>query len=213
MNVLGATVSAPSRFDWVVRKLPHGCDDLFDRPLASSDVAVAIPSLGSLVQGWTLIVPRVASINMRELSSELRADIDAFGTQTAEVLEAQFQQPVWEFEHGPIGVGTATGCGVDQAHMHQVPLSFDLIERLLDRGHQTMELADSADPWAEIHPRDYWLIRNRRLQKAVVVYPTEPQSQGVRRIIAGAVGHDAAWNYRTHPMRENALATAAAFRA
>jgi len=43
---------------------------IWDRPLLGSDHFVAIPSLGSLVRGWLLVVPRCHYLNLAKLPNE-----------------------------------------------------------------------------------------------------------------------------------------------
>src|SRR5271166_1295064 len=50
--------SRHSRFHWVTNGDSRGPLTVFDEPVASTADAVAVPSLGSVVPGWTLLIPR-----------------------------------------------------------------------------------------------------------------------------------------------------------
>lgn len=209
---LNPTVSAPTRFDWVIDGQSRGRDPLFDTPLLGNTSGVVVPSVGSLVAGWSLVVPRTASLNFRELGQAGRANLATLRASAAAILTASFNLPVFEFEHGPELFGSLVGCGVDQAHLHQVPLPFDLLELIKRSGLAVRDLGISSDPWANIEQADYWLVRDTATGHSVVAYPSQPSSQGLRRMIAGQLGRPNAWNYRSHPMAANAQQTVDAFR-
>src|ERR1700712_4321803 len=50
----------------------------WDTPILQSEHFVALPSLGALVPGWVLILPRSHFLNLARLPAELQADFDAF---------------------------------------------------------------------------------------------------------------------------------------
>lgn len=208
-------VEKKGRFEWITLGRTRGPDPIFDHQLDESHSAVAIPSKGSLVAGWTLIVPRETSLNFARLPSTSRADAWLLAKRVSSHLEASFERRVFFFEHGPAGPNTAVGCGVDQAHLHAVPLDFDLISVIIAASsNDAWSLTDlDADPWTGL-PVDkaYWLVIDQASDRRLIVYPNAPVSQGIRRLIAAQVGRDAQWDYRSYPIAENALQTIGALR-
>ena len=107
-----------------------GCDrpsSPWNSPLFQSPHFVVIPSLGSLISGWLLIVPREHFLSTAVLPPSLIEEMDCLKRAVARVVAQEFA-PGWAFEHGPAAHKRAVGCGVDHAHVHVVPLRFDLVE-------------------------------------------------------------------------------------
>ena len=202
-----------SRFDWIVNSRSNANRDAWDVRLVESAAFVAIPSLGSIVPGWVLIVPRMPATNIATLSDEDRVELSSIRLRVATILTAAFPGEVYEFEHGPARAGGLLGCGVEQAHVHMVPLDFDLVGAVTKSpaaGEIKYALAD--DPWRSVEPdRDYWLVRDAKAKSTVITYPAQPVSQGIRKIIASRVGRPDMWNYREYRHEENVDLTVRAF--
>ncbi len=98
---------------------------LWDTPLFASDSFVALPTVGALLEGWLLVVPRSYHLSFAKLSSEMFSELELFLKEVVAVLESTYG-PVCAFEHGPVEAESATGCGVDQAHLHLVPTQIDI---------------------------------------------------------------------------------------
>lgn len=99
-----------------------------DVVIAATDSCLAWPSIGSLVEGWLLVVPRRHVLATAALSSSEIADLRHLAAAQAQRLVATFGLTVYQFEHGPAEAGSPVGCSVDHAHVHLVPLNFDLLE-------------------------------------------------------------------------------------
>ncbi len=127
-------------------------------------------------------------------------------------LREAFDGDVFEFEHGASDFGKVMGCGVDQAHVHLVPLPFDLVGAASSLGGERVELcAADGDPWKRIpNGADYWLVRNTRTGTGLAVIAQEQRSQALRRIIAEQINAPE-WDYRRNAAPDNAEATRAAF--
>jgi diadenosine tetraphosphate (Ap4A) HIT family hydrolase len=83
-------------------------------------------SLGSLVEGWLLIVPRAHALSAAALTTVLLDELHSVKAQVREMLTVAYG-PVSFFEHGPSECHHLTGCGVDHAHVHAVPGIQDLL--------------------------------------------------------------------------------------
>jgi ATP adenylyltransferase len=100
--------------------------DPWNEPLIASEHFMVIPSLGALVEGWVLIVPKEHYISMGALPTELQKEFDEIELKARHVLKTSYQKPIVAFEHGPSAAKHGTGCGVDHAHLHLVPTDCDL---------------------------------------------------------------------------------------
>lgn len=182
------------------------CDlDLFD----VVDYAV-VPTMGSLVSGWALVIPRRPALSVACLPNTERASLIK-GIRTVGQCVSELARNVFYFEHGAAAANSMTGCGVDQAHAHVVPLDFNLFEIAgTNELREPWFAVDPDDPWANLSAsRDYYIVGN--CERAYAVYPQIRQSQFFRRIIATKLGLPTQWNYREFPHNENARATIAYF--
>lgn len=203
-----------NRFD-VARASSGGERAFWDVPIYETASFVAVPSLGALVPGWMLIIPRRSVLNTRALDHSERDELRRLvGRMSADM--SVFTGELFIFEHGSQNVGSVVGCGVDQAHIHLVPLPFDLLEAAVSFG-------DASIKWrAPLVTTDYFDLLPADAEYVNVWHPrsgaglsgimSTPQSQWVRRVIAGELGKDQAWDYKVHPNHANLETTVGTFR-
>lgn len=196
------------RFGWITDGRPMVQSEIWDQPLLETRRFVTLPSLGALVPGWLVVVPRQPMINLSHLSApavdELEAIVDAVTTD--------YRRPANEwyvFEHGPQAEGSLVGCGVDQAHLHLVPLPFDL----LDAARSDVDGAVSWSSYREgsflraLPVQDYIGVSNAKMSQHLIGTMTRATSQWMRKLIARKLESEHRWDYRQHPERENIRVT------
>lgn len=178
---------------------------LYDTPILKSATWVAGPSLGALLPGWLIVIPRRAALNFRQWS-------EAGGSPLSILAELGFElglgplDYIW-FEHGPRLEGTAVGCGVDYAHLHVLirpPFSFDEF---------AANLCSDADLcWQQVCPDSIYAPSHSAVSYFAVgqgpraLFASEVESAGsqyIRRAVARLVGLESSWNYREFPQHEN----------
>lgn len=197
---------AHKRFEWAVTRARSGPDPDFDVDLYQFPTVGVVPSKGSLAPGWLLLIPRTEVTSICQLDRLARSRLDDVRARVAGDL-LQFDRDIFWFEHGAARIGSLVGCGVDQAHLHLVPLSFDLIEASL-RAEPVFcwQQLDPADPWTGIQGgQDYLLISNGKV--ALVAYPPIAVSQFFRKIIASELHCGAEWDYRRYAHVDTARET------
>ena len=186
-----------NRFCWVMDGRAAGPDAICDIDLALSAEAAVVPTIGSIVPGWLLIVPRVRSLSFAALEEPVRQSSFALARNAAESV-SDLGSDVYFMEHGACASARPVGCGVDQAHLHVVPLGFDLITKVQEVGTVEWIEADPNYPWKGLREgRDYYLVGTQR--RALLGYPTSPTSQHLRKVIAAASGCADQWDYRRSP--------------
>lgn len=182
--------------------------EIWDSPLFESDNFVVIPSLGALVEGWLLIVPKAHFISFRNLSAAL---LDEFEELKRHVVQVQqnLYGAICGFEHGPAACNRTVGCGVDHAHFHLVPYS--------------MKLTELATPFlpmnaiwynCSVHqiklrvpPDKDYLYLEQPIGNGMVLSDDNIQSQVFRRGIADSEGISEQYNWRQFSQQENVIAT------
>ena len=100
----------------------------WNEPLVESENFVVLPSLGALVEGWLLVIPKEHYLSMGALPISLREEADQLENDTRVLLKAAYKSRIVTFEHGPSAANHGTGCGVDHAHLHLLPLNCDLLQ-------------------------------------------------------------------------------------
>src|ERR1700722_18254647 len=121
-----AQTYSETRFSWLFSGLTSGPDPSFDRDLSSHAQYAVVPSKGSLVPGWLLVIPRKEILSLSNLSQSERRELVETVQKYDERIK-DFARSTFFFEHGPSKQRLPVGCGVDQAHLHAVLLNFDLI--------------------------------------------------------------------------------------
>jgi ATP adenylyltransferase len=202
----GNPSTSQSRFDWVVQGAARGPDDVFDEDLAEFPQAAVIPTRGAFVAEWLLIVPRIRSLSVAGLDQTQRTRVLAVAEAVSARMSARTGASVI-FEHGPRQRGSATGCGVDQAHLHVVGGAADLLDRLIEQvDDANWSTADYADPWQGTPPLcEYLMVRDR--DRAVTALVNSSTSQRLRRALADVLGCSHEWDYRLYPHEWNARRT------
>ena len=180
-----------------------------DEPIASNDEFVAVASIGALVEGWTLIIPKTHQLSMINV---YRSSI--FADFVGSVLSPLNQQygPLIAFEHGANKDGSMTGCGTDHAHLHLVPLGESLLTGLQSSGLQWVQChaSEIASRSEEDEYLFYTELNNNEVWQDPVGYLhvlEDPSSQFFRRLIANRRGGVEVTDYRRFPYLDTAMQT------
>jgi ATP adenylyltransferase len=96
-----------TRFAWVIDEASPRSDEVWDQEILRTDRFVAVPSAGSLVAGWTLVVPRRPMLNLAQADATERDELEAIITKIAGQLSAT-GDVIFCFEHGSGWRGSAT---------------------------------------------------------------------------------------------------------
>ena len=199
-------------FKSTVTKEKYGYEDqLWDHVLLESRHFVALPTLGHLVQGWLLVVPRDCYLCVGALPSQLLPELADFIERVTSLVESEYG-PVAIFEHGPAQRHTAVGCGVDHAHVHVVPVESDwsLLQIAKNLAPQlTWETASSIQDTKEyfINNKPYLFLHEPFSINPVIGTGTSIPSQLFRRIIARHEGRPQDFDWKIHPEHKQICAT------
>jgi len=189
------------RFDWLSDSKKCNSRPEWDTVLFETEEFAAIPSLGSLVPGWILIVPKKRIINLAALSEVERGRLIRFTCSIEDKMKT-FGQKVYRFEHGGLE-SSLVSCGVEQAHMHLVPLPFDLVDMALKSTDVDWGIKSSQSAtWEGISTSTEYLMMadENRFYTGEVRQPT---SQWFRKLIAENTGQPEKWDYKRYPNFEN----------
>lgn len=186
----------------------------WNEPLLETDHFCAVPSLGALVEGWLLIFPKRHYIAMGAVPFQLRSEVEFLQTRVHRLLQRCYSRPVQFFEHGPSAEGHGTGCGVDHAHLHAVPLKCDL--GALVTGFASSPLRWSQGSWDEMVEAqragmDYLYLKSDG-EAGRLATGADFGSQSFRRAISRFLGIPDEFNWKTHPQYANVRSTISAIK-
>ena len=183
--------------------LASGGVEEWNRPLFESRNFVVLPSVGSLVEGWLMIVPKEHYISMGALPVELTDEMLSLKAKVTSQLRNTYGD-LCAFEHGPGDAERRLGCGVDHAHLHVVPLAFNLAEAAapflpcdaswVKGGWEHCRVAFSAG-------KDYLYLEQPIGSGRIAVHDSIG-SQVFRRAIAAHIGIPEQFNWREYPRSE-----------
>jgi diadenosine tetraphosphate (Ap4A) HIT family hydrolase len=178
-----------------------------DKPIFENDSFFVISSLGSIIEGWVLIIPKEHTLSMKDFYHQ-----DTFKECVNTVLHIMERQygKIIAFEHGTNREGSLTGCGTDHAHLHLVAFPKSLIN----------ELEKSNLNWIECRPseiqhlsggKEYLfyteLNKTWHESKGYLSVLDFPVSQFFRKIIANYYGQIEKSNYKEFKFLENSFKT------
>jgi len=172
----------------------------WDQPFLESDNFVVVPSLGSIVAGWSLIVPRRHFVAIGALPRPYLPELEHLKLRTTKFLESAFG-PCCAFEHGPYEPSRPIGCGVDHAHLHIVPLPFDLLNTsaaFLPKDIRWSPGDFDSCVQAFDAGADYLYVEQPIGEGRIALHSQIP-SQAFRRVIATSVGQPDSYDWRSFP--------------
>jgi diadenosine tetraphosphate (Ap4A) HIT family hydrolase len=170
----------------------------FDKILSQSENFAVFPTLGALIEGWLLIVPKNHALCLGALRRELHSELDELRRRVSLALEECYGA-VTVFEHGPAQPCHLVGCGVDHAHLHVIPTQINLIEGVKEIFPEPLEWepVDSIQETARLYEArlPYLYVEQSPGQGYVTTHPNL-QSQMFRKVIARHIGRPEQYNWR-----------------
>jgi ATP adenylyltransferase len=172
---------------------------LWDNPVFESQSFVAIPSLGALIEGWLLLVPKDHFISLGALPDQLVTEMEDMKAKVSAYVGSEYGK-VCVFEHGPASASREVGCSVDHAHLHIVPLGFDIATAA--RPFMPHDAVWSRASWSKCQEayragKDY-LYFEQPLGSGWISTHRNFGSQIFRKAIAAQIGRPDEFNWREH---------------
>lgn len=179
--------------------------EFFNQALLESRHFKVLPSLGSLVEGWLLIVPKKHFICFGAIESpDLYQELDKLAGEVCSIVEKEFGNYVI-FEHGPSQLNSVVGCGVDHAHLHIVPINVDLmLESKKHISNCVWNKVKGIESTRAFFDRNenYLFIQDNDLNSFIATAPEIP-SQTFRKIIAERLGISNRFDWKKYPFLSN----------
>ena len=173
----------------------------WNNPLLESANFAVLPSLGSLVEGWVLIVPKKHFICTGALPISLVHEMKCLKADVSARLGSLYGE-LCAFEHGPSVAARSVGCGVDHAHLHIVPLNVDLVSAaapFLPHGTEWLPAASESCRVAFEKGQDYLYVEQPLGSGGLIATHPNFGSQVFRKAIASSLGAPEQFSWREHP--------------
>ena len=167
-----------------------------NRIVYKTERTVIVPTIGSIVPNYLLLIPLRHTYSLRDLQIEEIDDIYS----CILMLEQRFNGGTF-FEHGSIGPKSAAGTSINHVHLHYLPINIDIKALTPEITYTEFEdlrninAIQGAYVFIRVKSRNYWA--------GVKSLP----SQYYRRIIARLFGVPNMWDWRKYPFVENMVAT------
>ena len=169
-----------------------------NKVIAQNDNYYAISSVGALVEGWILIIPKKHSCSMKDVYSD-----ESFIRFTNKMITAlkKCYGDVIVFEHGANREGSETSCGTNHAHIHIVP--YHSLTSILDGLDMKWDCCFSKEISKIVGDKEYLYysdIQERIDDTEGRIHILEkPISQFFRYVIANDLGIVDKYSYKLYP--------------
>lgn len=177
-------------------------DEFYNSPLFETENFKVVPSLGAMVEGWLLIVPKNHILSFAYLEYDLFEEFESLQKEVVSLLKDVYKTNVCVFENGAINCKSLVGCGVDYAHVHYVPLNIDIRReismfckfslnwRSISRISELKQFISLDSP--------YLYIQDSKEDNYVAKIEF-PRSQFIRQIIANHLGFPEKFDWKIYP--------------
>ena len=173
--------------------------EVIDTPIIENENYYLLSSVGALVEGWTLVIPKEHEYSMKKHYTN--SSFYSFINDCIHIIKKAYGvNKVIVFEHGANKFGSMTACGTNHSHIHIVPLN----DSLLNDFSKTLSIAKMKFDQVESYVKDseyllYSDVEDKlETSECYIHLLEEPISQFFRKILASKLGCPEKYNYREH---------------
>lgn len=181
--------------------------EFYNEVLFETENFIVLPSLGSLIEGWLLIVPKNHYLSFGFINNpSLYDEYKILEKAVCQIVSQEFGHPII-FEHGPSCENSKVGCGIDYAHVHIVPININLStlnSNILNLNWNSVNDIEDTVMYAS-NNLPYLYYSNTK-DCYLATHDSIP-SQFFRKVISDKLGLSDLWNWKEHQFEENVLRT------
>src|SRR5665647_346197 len=185
-------------------------DEYYNSPLFETENFKVVPSLGAMIEGWLLIIPKEHFLSFAYIESDQFEEFEALQTEVVRIIKDIYKTNVCVFENGAINCKSLVGCDVDYAHMHYVPLNVDIKREISQYCNYSLK-------WKKIFKiselkqflflkSPYLYIQDNNGDNFVAGIDS-PVSQFVRQLIANKLGFPEKFDWKKYPFEDKIVNT------
>ena len=174
-----------------------------------SENFVVVPTVGSIVPGWVLVVPRSHFLSVGYFDETLLREFIRIQNTAVKALQECFG-PVSIFEHGAVRERESVGCGVDHAHLHIVATEHDLMSGVKVSGANKLQWRRAAGIQAArscVSEQMPYIFVQPPSGGAWIGSAEAIESQLMRKVVAAQTGQLDCWDWKAYPFSNNVRET------
>ena len=170
---------------------------VIDTPIMQDENFYLLTSIGALVEGWTMIIPKDHCYSMKDFYTN--TDFQKFFNKSiAKISKSYKNKKIIAFEHGANKFGSLTACGTNHAHTHLLPFNHSLLNDITEE--LTFNKVALEDISNYILDKEYLLYMDidTSINKAscYIHILEKPISQFFRKIIANKLNIPEKYDYK-----------------
>lgn len=172
---------------------------IYNTILEETDNFIVVPTLGSLVDGYILIVSKKHLYNMNELSKKEKQEYFNLIDKYRNLFNKIYKKYPIVFEHGTSkNIINESASSVVHAHTHIVNHNYKYENDILTKLNFKTNI---------INKDKNYIFYISPINKKYITYNFEPVSQLMRIMIAKDLGFENKYNWRKEPFLENIIST------
>lgn len=177
--------------------------------LAENKNWAILPALGSVVNGYIMIVNKLHYFSIATCPTEQFEELEKIISLCRNVLRKEYNQECIFFEHGSLSKDMLGSNSIEHIHLHVVPLGKDLSFSFKSANlHETIQSLYDLKEKALKNNCAYLFYEDCNKNRFYIkdenaFFP----SQFFRQQIAKLVGRSNEWNWKTHPNYNEFLST------
>lgn len=175
---------------------------IYDTTIYETKSFLVIPDLGSIVEGYLLIITKKHLNSMAELKIEQLYELNGLINMLSELAERIYGIIPVLFEHGsaPFEMKMNSQNSIYHAHMHLVPFRFESSDKIIQEAG--MNLFEGINCLNKFHRTSYVYYRTQQKKDYITINQNLPR-QYMRRKIAIDSNKSDKWNWRENYFIEN----------
>lgn len=168
---------------------------------------VIFPTVGAIVPGYVLIVPKIHHLSLMSCSRDEINELEYLLKQTRKILERVYNCPCIAFEHGSGDSVNNRPSSVDHCHLHILPLQEDIYNKIDIKEFQLEQIESLKSLLENRWKSSSYLLYQNHEEQFFLMHANTYISQYFRKLIALSEGVSEKWDWRTYCFDENIRTT------
>lgn len=180
-------------------------DKITSRKIFETENFVVLPSVGQIVEGYLLIMPKPHFTSMANMDKTLFPELEHVYSEVDRILKSNYTKPIF-FEHGVCrSEYQYNGSCIDHAHIHAVPAPVDVSDELAKK-YKFTKIKKVSELGEIAHDKNYLYVDNGSGNK-FIFEANNIQSQLIRYLIAEKLNTPKKGDWFLYSGKEEMLAT------
>ena len=181
-----------------------------DRTVMDTPCFTVLPSLGSFVRGYLLIIPKQHALSFLSLSHEHLSELDTIESKIAAFFKKIYGKKYILFEHGSSDESNVGGMSVVHAHIHMLPCTTAIMPYSKEYTYLSFDSFAEASEYyrANAFGRPYLLCKDID-GRIYLSFAEKIPSQYFRSLVCDLIAEHGTGNWKVYPYIDNIKHTVA----